>query len=285
MPESAIKVVFSISSFRMEAYPVSRLVNSLRMTFLIASDSWKSSNYALHINMLSSTLLHTFTLSNHLAGKEIAGILAAGLNAVDPYQSVKTNLIRENNVLHVGNQTIDLNKINRIFAISVGKAALPMTAAIDEIVGNSTFKAVAITKEGHSLTNLEFSPNIQIIEAGHPLPNQKSIIGAQRVIKLLSEARSDDLIICSISGGGSALMTSPKPGIRLDEVQNLTSQLLACGATIDEINTIRKHIDQVKGRRPRPVHPVVIIMSDVIGDPIDRCFWPPARSIYFRKCL
>jgi glycerate 2-kinase len=200
--------------------------------------------------------------------------MASGINAVDPYLAVTHFLHREKDVLFAGNQTIDLSNFNRIFIIGVGKAAVPMTSAIEEIVGNSVIEGVVVTKKGHSKANFSLSSNVAIVEAGHPLPDQKSIAGAQQVINLLRKARSDDLILCNISGGGSALMTSPKPGITLDEIQSLTSQLLACGATIDEINTIRKHIDQVKGggllAQASSSQWVSLILSDVIGDPIDR---------------
>jgi glycerate 2-kinase len=216
----------------------------------------------------------SYTLAKHPAGKSIVRIIVAGLNAVDPYQAVTHFLHREQDVLFAGNRTINLKKFNRIFIIGVGKAAIPMTSAIEEIVGNSLSEGVVITKKGPSKANFSPSPRVAIVEAGHPLPDQQSIAGAQQVINLLRRARSDDLILCNISGGGSALMTSPKPGITLEEIQSLTSQLLACGATIDEINTIRKHIDQVKGggllAQASSSQWVSLILSDVIGDSIDR---------------
>jgi glycerate 2-kinase len=223
---------------------------------------------------ISLASLQTYTLANHPAGKDLTRIMAAGLNAVDPYQVITHFLHREKEVLFAGNQTIDLNKINRVFIIGVGKAAVPMTSAIEKIIGNSPSKGVVITKKGYSNVNFSLSQRVSIVEAGHPLPDQESIRGAQQIINLLSEARPDDLILCNISGGGSAMMTFPKPGISLDEIQTLTTQLLACGATIDEINTIRKHIDQVKGggllAQASSSQWVSLILSDVIGDPIDR---------------
>lgn len=204
----------------------------------------------------------------------MARIMAAGLNAVDPYLAVTHFLHREKDVLFAGTQTIDLSKFNRIFIIGVGKAAVPMTSAIEEIIGDLVTEGVVVTKTGHTKAAHSLSPKLAIVEAGHPLPDQQSVAGAQQALDLLSKARSDDLIFCSISGGGSALMTSPQPGITLEEMQSLTSHLLACGATIDEINTIRKHIDQVKGggllMQAGSSQWVSLILSDVIGDPIDR---------------
>jgi glycerate 2-kinase len=218
--------------------------------------------------------LQTYTLANHPAGNDITRIMTTGLNAVDPYLAVTRFLHRENDVLFAGNQTIDLNKINRIFIIGIGKAAFPMSSAVEEIMGNLVTKGVVVTKKERSKADFPLSPKFTVVEAGHPLPDQQSIAGAQQVINLLRNASPDDLILCTLSGGGSALMTSPIPGITLDEVQNLTSQLLACGATIDEINTVRKHIDQVKGggllAQASSSQWVSLILSDVIGDPIDR---------------
>jgi glycerate 2-kinase len=133
---------------------------------------------------------------------------------------------------------------------------------------------VVITKKGSPKTKHTLSSGISLVEAGHPLPDQQSVLGAQQVVNTLSKASSGDLIICNISGGGSSLLTYPKPGIKLEEIQILTKQLLACGATIDEINAIRKHIDVVKGGglldKARSSQWITLILSDVIGDPIDR---------------
>jgi glycerate 2-kinase len=218
--------------------------------------------------------IQTYTLANHPAGKDIARILAAGLIAVDPYQAITHFLRREKDFLFAGYQTIDLRRIKRIFVIGVGKAAVPMTKAVEDIVGGLLYKGLVITKKGSSLKNFSLSTKTSFIEAGHPVPDQDSVVGAQQLINLLKEAGPEDLILCSISGGGSALVTLPKPGISLDEIQTLTTLLLACGATIDEINTIRKHIDQVKGggllAQAGSSKWITLILSDVIGDPIDR---------------
>jgi hydroxypyruvate reductase len=132
---------------------------------------------------------------------------------------------------------------------------------------------LAIVKHGHGLEDPGATGSIEIVEAGHPVPDEAGLEGARRITHLLRGATGRDLVLCLISGGGSALMTSPVPGISLRDLQILTGILLRCGATINEINTIRKHISQLKGGQlaqlasPAPV--VSLILSDVVGDPLE----------------
>ena len=113
----------------------------------------------------------------------------------------------------------------------------------------------------------------EIIEAGHPIPDQKGLDGAQKMIQLLKDSGPRDLVIFLLSGGGSALLPMPADGILLEEKQEVTQLLLDCGADIKEINTIRKHISQIKGGRlARLAYPSTVlgfILSDVVGDPLD----------------
>jgi glycerate 2-kinase len=112
-----------------------------------------------------------------------------------------------------------------------------------------------------------------LLQARHPIPDQRGIHGTERILELLKETDKDDLVICVLSGGGSALLTAPAPGIKLTELQNLTSALLARGATINEINSIRKHVDLVKGgglvRNAPQATMITLMLSDVVGDPLD----------------
>jgi glycerate 2-kinase len=161
----------------------------------------------------SVSSLRAYTLDNHPAGNDIIRIMAAGLNAVDPYQAIAHFLHREKDYLFAGDQSIDLHQIKRIFVIGVGKAAVPMTKAVEDIVGRLLYKGLVITKKGSPLKNFPLSTRTPIIEGGHPLPDQDSVGGAQQLINLLKDAGPEDLILCSISGGGSALMTLPKPAV------------------------------------------------------------------------
>jgi hydroxypyruvate reductase len=131
---------------------------------------------------------------------------------------------------------------------------------------------VIIVKEGH-VTGLGQHSPVRILEASHPLPDERGVQGAQQLIDLLKGVGPDDLVIGLISGGGSALLTSPAPGLSLGDLQALTSALLACGANINEINTLRKHLDLVKGgglaQWVAPARLATLILSDVVGDPLD----------------
>ncbi len=123
-----------------------------------------------------------------------------------------------------------------------------------------------------SILNSQFSI-LDIIEAGHPLPDERGIAGARRMVELLAGVTERDLVIALISGGGSALLTLPVAGVGLAELQSLTTTLLRCGAEIGEINTLRKHLDQLKGgglaRLAHPAPLLTLILSDVIGNPLD----------------
>ena len=133
-------------------------------------------------------------------------------------------------------------------------------------------RALESSHIGHIVGAID-GEKIEIVEAGHPIPDNRGIQATNRVIELLKRTQKDDLVICLISGGGSALMVSPVEGISLAELQDLTAELLASGATINEINTLRKHLDQVKGgqiaRYATPARLVSLILSDVVGDPLD----------------
>ena len=147
-----------------------------------------------------------------------------------------------------------------------------MVHAAVKILGNYLTQALIIVKEGYA-TEIEGQPNAHILEAGHPIPDQRGVAATQRIIKLLQHTRPNDIVICLISGGGSALLVSPVAGLTLDDLKSLTSALLASGATINEINTIRKHLSKVKGgnlaRLAAPAQLTTLILSDVVGDPLD----------------
>jgi hydroxypyruvate reductase len=205
-------------------------------------------------------------------------IMRAALNAVEPGAAVGRHLRLAASHLTIGDpqgieQTYDLDDFDRVLVVGGGKAGAPMAAAVAEILGQRLAGGVVVVKHGHMLNDSAASGPIEIVEAGHPVPDAAGLQGAGRIIDLLRDATSRDLVLCLISGGGSALMTSPLPGISLADLQTLTQTLLACGATINEINAIRKHISQLKGGQlaqlasPAPV--VSLILSDVVGDPLE----------------
>ena len=218
--------------------------------------------------------LSTFSISAHSQGKNITRVMAAALDAVDPYEAILRFLQFDGNSIEVNNQRYDLSKFKRILLIGAGKASIPMAEAVSEKLRGRISSGCVITKQSYTEFSTSLPRNIRVIEAGHPIPDMRGVQGSNEIIRLVQDAQPEDLIICVISGGGSALLSAPTPGITLGDVQCITSQLLACSATIDEINTIRKHIDQVKGgglvAYSGFAHWITLILSDVIGDPIDR---------------
>ena len=203
-------------------------------------------------------------------------IFDAGLQAVDPKVAVHKYLKQESERLRVGEQTYQLSDFNNIFVVGAGKAGAPMAAAVEEALGDKLSAGVINVKYGHT----EPLNKIKINEAGHPVPDQAGLWGTLEIVGLLEDAGKNDLVICLISGGGSALLPLPVDGISLAEKQELTEKLLACGATINEINTIRKHISKIKGgqlaRIAFPATLITLILSDVVGDPLDAIASGPA---------
>ncbi|MEA3338823.1 MAG: glycerate kinase [Chloroflexota bacterium] len=209
----------------------------------------------------------------------------AALDAVEPAAAVRRHVHRESNTLTVASRRYDLRDYERVFVIGGGKAAAPMLAAITEILDDRLTEAAVVTKYGHTTPKFQFPnsvcscgagdpiPNPQIIEAGHPVPDENSVRGAQAIARLAQRATERDLVICLISGGASALLTLPAPGLTLPDLQALTGALLRSGATINEINTVRKHCSRIKGgnlaRLVAPAALITLVLSDVIGDPLD----------------
>lgn len=196
-------------------------------------------------------------------------IFQAGLRAVEPAEAVRRYVGRNQNILTVANRRYDLNDFRQIFVIGAGKAACPMAAALEEILSDRLTGGQVNVKYGH-LAPLK---KIRAQQAGHPIPDEAGWRGTQKILELLAQAEKDDLILCALSGGGSALLPMPSPGISLEDKQNTTKLLLACGATINEMNTVRKHLSQVKGGQlaaaAYPAALVTLILSDVIGDPLE----------------
>jgi hydroxypyruvate reductase len=160
----------------------------------------------------------------------------------------------------------------RVFVVGAGKAGTPMAAAVWEIFGEKISAGQVIVKYGHVGKNVNLG-RITIKEAGHPVPDEAGFLAARGIAQLLDETGPDDTVLCLISGGGSALLTMPVEGISLADLQESTKRLLAAGATINQINTIRKHLSAVKGgglaRIAAPASVQALILSDVVGDPLE----------------
>lgn len=197
-------------------------------------------------------------------------IFNAALKAADPSVAIRQAVQREGDVLRVGICDYDLAR-GRLFVVGFGKAGAAMAHALESICGDKIAYGLVCVKYGHRIPLALQS--IQIHEAGHPLPDANSMRGAEKILAVLSEAHADDLVICLISGGGSAILELPAAGIALEEMRQTTDALLRSGATINELNTLRKHLSQVKGgqlaRRANGAQIISLILSDVIGSPLD----------------
>jgi glycerate 2-kinase len=213
----------------------------------------------------------THTLRQHPQGTRIAQMLAAAIEAVEPAQAVANAMRCQGARLAVGGQEFDPDDFEQIYLIGAGKASAPMARAAAQILGDRLTRGIIITKDGHRETGK--LPGIDIFEASHPLPDMRGIAGTRKIIELLQTAGEQTLVICVLSGGGSALLTAPTPGVSLEALRGLTDQLLTSGASIHEINTIRKHLSQIKGgqlaKLAYPAALVTLILSDVVGDNLE----------------
>jgi len=200
---------------------------------------------------------------------DAATIFRAGLKAVDPANAVKKKLKREGDIVTLEGREYNLRDYENIYVIGMGKAAASMASAIEDILGYLITAGIVNVKYGYSVP-LKI---IKVNEAGHPVPDENGLRGTREIIDLLHRSGREDLVICLISGGGSALLSLPAGDITLQDKQELTTLLLNCGATIHEINALRKQISSVKGGRlARLAYPstlISLILSDVIGDNLD----------------
>jgi glycerate 2-kinase len=227
--------------------------------------------------------------THSLRDPRVTRILAAALDAVEPGELVRKYLFN-----------ISLPKHKRIYLLGIGKASEAMTFAAAEIFRNRPSTSLrtkssalrtkdsALKMKGSALSVVEAPyqtglvitkhasgrtlKQVAVIEGGHPIPDERSVQAGEAALKYVSSLNEDDLLICLISGGGSALMTAPQEGISLADIQSLTRELLACGASIDEINLLRSKLDRVKGgglAKATKAEIISLILSDVLGNPLE----------------
>ena len=203
--------------------------------------------------------------------QDALAIVDAALKAVDPAAALKAAVQRNGDKLLIqGQHEVDLAAYRRVIAVGAGKAGAPMAAALEDVLGDRLEQGLVVVKDGHG------GPTgaIEIIEASHPVPDERGVAAGQRMATLLEEsAAPDTLVFCLLSGGGSALLVAPASGISLADKQETTRLLLASGADIGEINCIRKHLSRQKGgnlaRAASPSRVITLIISDVVGDRLD----------------
>lgn len=218
-----------------------------------------------------------------LPNPDHAAILAAALDAVDPYQAVAAALHVEGTNLTIAGTTIDLAPYRRALVLGAGKAAAPMAEAVEWTLKDAfktrlyadRVEGLVVTKYDHGLDGDQFTllGKVEVVEAAHPVPDAAGLQAGARILALAEGATADDLVIVVLSGGGSALLEALPDGISLDDLQAMTALLLASGATITELNTVRKHLSRIKGgqlaRALTPACVSTLVLSDVVGSPLD----------------
>lgn len=208
--------------------------------------------------------MSTATLRN-----DVRCIYDAALRAVDPAEAIRNHIKRDGKILNIDGIPYDLDRYERCFVVGAGKAGAVMASTMESLLGNRITGGAINVKYGHALP----LQKVELIQAAHPIPDLAGVKGTEKIVEILENMEENDLVFCLLSGGGSALMPLPSDGITLSEKQTITSRLLQCGATINEINTVRKHISRIKGGRLAhlawPAHLVSLVLSDVIGDPLD----------------
>jgi len=196
-------------------------------------------------------------------------IFLAGVNRVLPTMLINKAMSLQDNYLVIKDITFNLKAIENIYVIGAGKASGMMAAEVEKVLGKRITGGHIIVKYGHSCS-LEY---INITEAGHPVPDSNGFMATEEILNIAVKAESKDLVICLLSGGGSALLTDFPEGSSPEEMMLLNDLLVKSGASIKEINAVRKHLSVVKGGQlARTVYPaklVSLILSDVPGDPLD----------------
>lgn len=196
-------------------------------------------------------------------------ILDAGIAAGDAGRLTRDALQRDGRRLRVGDRAFALDRVERILVVGAGKASETMAEAVGAVLPDVRLEGLVAVKECRG----SGPPGVRIVESGHPIPDARGEAASAEILRIAGEAGSRDLVLCLISGGGSALTPAPAPGITLAEKQAVTRLLLECGATINQLNAVRKHLSRLKGgqlaRAAHPAPTVALLLSDVIGDPLD----------------
>jgi hydroxypyruvate reductase len=219
--------------------------------------------------MFSAESFRTASLRLTPEGDSITRILAAAINALEPGAAVARYVHRSADILDVAGREYCLANFRSVRLLGIGKAAPAMSKRLGGILGNRLDDGLVITKQAVAIPGFPFT----VLAGGHPVPDARSLAAGQKVLEFISALGPDDLLFCLISGGGSALLSAPLKGISLEDLQTLTAALLACGARIDEINLLRRHLDQIKGgglvRLSNGVSIISLILSDVVGNPLE----------------
>jgi len=234
-----------------------------------------------HLSLLVKTVMVTVKNEQELLKNARSGLdrkarqlainaLNAALEAADPKNIIRSRVRVEKSTLKIDGLSFNLDEFKDVFVVGGGKASGCMAEAVEQVLGDRI-------KDG--AINVPYaSPayetkRVKLEHASHPVPDIAGVRGAKRILDLASQAEENDLVICLLSGGGSSLMPQPSAGVSLRDKRRVTDMLLKSGATINEINAVRKHISAFKGgwlaKRAYPATVVNLILSDVVGDPLD----------------
>lgn len=198
-------------------------------------------------------------------------ILAAAVAAADPREAVRRALDVDGDELRVADEErIALDGAGRIWLIGAGKAAVGMALGAHDVLGDRIVGGTMVTKDGYGSGDV---PNVYLWEAAHPVPDTRGLAAAADALACARAADAGDLVLCLLSGGASALWAAPVDGVSLTDLRAVTDSLLRAGATIREMNSVRKHLSRIQGgwlaRAAYPARVVTLAVSDVVGSPLD----------------
>ena len=218
----------------------------------------------INIPIYSGIIIHNMT------NREIAEkIFRKAVASVQPELLIQNQVKVNGSVLHIFNEELNLEEIEHIYIIGAGKATASMASAVEKILGKRIKNGHIVVKYGHSAP----LQHISLTEAGHPVPDQNGFSATEKISAIASGAGINDLVICLISGGGSALLADSPYGITQKDLAELNDTLVRCGADIREINIVRKHVSGIKGGRlasiTYPARLISLILSDVPGDSVE----------------
>lgn len=197
-------------------------------------------------------------------------MIDTAIKSVDPYNLIMDQLrIVEDVLIIQESERFNLSDFENIYVLGAGKGAAPLAKAVEELLGDRICQGIISVKYGHGL----LLKKIEIMEAGHPVLDENSLLSGEKILSIAEKAGKNDLVIMLLTGGGSSLMEALLEGVALQDAANLNKWLLNCGAAIGEINTVRKALSRIKGgklaEKIYPAKTVSLILSDVIGDSLE----------------
>jgi glycerate 2-kinase len=198
-------------------------------------------------------------------------VVDRAIASVEPSIAMRRRLRLEEERLMVGDKEFNLSEVGRIVVVGGGKASGRMAEILEEILEDRITDGLVNVSEGTAAKHRLHT--IKLNEAGHPTPTEASVRGAEEMMNLVAGLGPQDIVICLLSGGGSALVTLPAEGISLEDLKNTTQLLLKSGASIHEVNAVRKHLSRIKGgqlaKAAFPAKVITLLISDVVGDRLD----------------